>query len=94
MTRVRVIQKQKPSRENKSFRDNLSFTVEYAHIRVFLTRLPCRVITRVSVRSPFYCLVSLVGKVPVCCVGGRGSIPGRTNTQGLKIIEEKVLPLL
>ena len=23
-----------------------------------------------------------------------GSIPGRTNTQGLKIIEEKVLPLL
>ena len=39
-------------------------------------------------------LVSLVGKAPVCCVGGSGSIPGRTNTQGLKIIEEKVLPLL
>ena len=39
-------------------------------------------------------LVSLIGKVPVCCVGGRGSIPGWTLTQGLKIIEEKVLPLL
>ena len=25
---------------------------------------------------------------------GSGSIPGWTNTQGLKIIEEKVLPLL
>ena len=25
--------------------------------------------------------------------GDRGSIPGRTNTQGLKITEEKVLPL-
>ena len=35
-----------------------------------------------------------VGKVPVCCAGGSGSIPGRTNTEGLKIIEEKVLPLL
>ena len=39
-------------------------------------------------------LVSLVGKVPVYRVGGSGSIPGRTNTQGLKIIEEKVLPLI
>ena len=39
-------------------------------------------------------LVSLVGKAPVCCAGGSGSIPGRTTTQGLKIIEEKVLPLL
>ena len=39
-------------------------------------------------------MVSLVGKVSVCCVGGSDSIPGRTNTQGLKIIEEKVLPLL
>ena len=28
------------------------------------------------------------------CVGGSGSIPGQTNTQGLKIIEEKVLSLL
>ena len=39
-------------------------------------------------------LVSLVGKVPVYRVGALGSIPGRTNTQGLKVIEEKVLPLL
>ena len=38
-------------------------------------------------------LVSLVGKVPVHRVGGSGSIPDRINTQGLKIIEEKVLPL-
>ena len=37
---------------------------------------------------------SLVGKVPVYRVGGSGSIPGRTNTQGLEIIEEMVLPLL
>ena len=37
-------------------------------------------------------LVSLIGKVPVYRAGGRGSILGRT--QGLKIIEEKVLPLL
>ena len=45
----------------------------------------------------YHRLVSLVGKVPVYCAGGLGSIPGfpgRTNTQGLKIIEEKVLPLL
>ena len=39
-------------------------------------------------------LVSLVGKVPVYHAGGSGSIPGRTNTLGLKIIEEKVLSLL
>ena len=39
-------------------------------------------------------LVSLVGKASVCCAGGSGSIPGGTNTQGLKIIEENVLPLL
>ena len=39
-------------------------------------------------------LVSPVGKVPVYRAGGLGSIPGRTNTQGLKIIKEKVLPLL
>ena len=39
-------------------------------------------------------LVSLAGKVPVYLAGGSGSIPGRINTQGLKIIEEKVLPLL
>ena len=39
-------------------------------------------------------LVSLVRKVPVYPAGGLGSIPGRTNTQGLKMIEEKVLPLL
>ena len=39
-------------------------------------------------------LVSPVGKAPVCCAGGSGSVPGRTFTQGLKIIEEKVLPLL
>ena len=35
-------------------------------------------------------LVSLVGKVPVYRAGGSGSNPGRTNTQGLKIIEVKV----
>ena len=39
-------------------------------------------------------LVSLVGKVPVYRAGGSGSVPGRTNTQSLKIIEEKVLRLL
>ena len=40
-------------------------------------------------------LVSLAGKVPHYRVGGSGSIPGMTDTQGLKIIyEEKVLPLL
>ena len=39
-------------------------------------------------------LVSLDGKVPVYLAGCSGSIPGRTNTQGLKMIEEKVLPLL
>ena len=38
--------------------------------------------------------ISLVGKVPVCCAGGSGSIPGWTTTQDLKIIKEKVLPLL
>ena len=30
-------------------------------------------------------LVSLVGKVPLYRAGGSGSIPGRTNTKGLKI---------
>ena len=39
-------------------------------------------------------LVSPVGKAPVCSAGGSSSIPGRTFSQGLKIIEEKVLPLL
>ena len=39
-------------------------------------------------------LVSLIGKVQVYRVIGSGSIPGRINIQGLKIIEEKVLPLL
>ena len=39
-------------------------------------------------------LVGLVGKAPVYRAGGSGSIPSWTNTQGLKIIEEKVLPLL
>ena len=33
-------------------------------------------------------LVSLVGKVPVYRAGGSGSIPGRTNTRGLKIFEK------
>ena len=37
--------------------------------------------------------VGSVGGAPDYCAGDRGSIPGRTNTQGLKIIEEKVLPL-
>ena len=39
-------------------------------------------------------LVSLVDKVPVYRVWGSGSIPDQTNTHGLKIIEEKMLPLL
>ena len=39
-------------------------------------------------------LVSLVGKLLVYRAGGLGSIPGRTNIQGDKIIEEKVLRLL
>ena len=34
-------------------------------------------------------LVSPVGNAPVCCAGGSGSIPGLTNTQGLRIIEER-----
>ena len=34
-----------------------------------------------------------VGKAPVWRAGGSGSIPGRTTTQGLKTMEEKVLPL-
>ena len=38
--------------------------------------------------------VNPVGKVPVCSAGGSGSSPCRTFTQGLKIIEGKVLPLL
>ena len=38
--------------------------------------------------------VNLVGKMPVYRARGLGSISGRTNTQGLEIIEEKVLPLL
>ena len=37
-------------------------------------------------------LVSLVDKVPFYCAGGSGSIPGQTNTQLLKLIEEMVLP--
>ena len=39
-------------------------------------------------------LVSLVGKVSVYRARGSGSIPGRTNTRGFKIIEEEVLPFL
>ena len=45
-------------------------------------------------RNEYRRLVSLAGKVPVYRAGGSSSIPGRTTTQGLKIIEEKVLPLL
>ena len=37
---------------------------------------------------------TVVGKMPVYRAGGTGLIPGWTNTQGLKRIEEKVLPLL
>ena len=39
-------------------------------------------------------LVSLVGKVPIYRARGLGSIPSRTNTHGLKTIEEKVLLFL
>ena len=35
-------------------------------------------------------MVSLVGREPVYSVGGLGSIPSRTNTQGLKITEKRV----
>ena len=38
-------------------------------------------------------LVSLLGNLQVYRAGGSGSIPGRSDTQVLKIIEEKVLPL-
>ena len=45
-------------------------------------------------RIPEYrCLVSLAGKMPVNHAGDSGSIHGQTNTQGLKLIEQKVLPL-
>jgi hypothetical protein len=44
---------------------------------------------RGNVMSP----VGSVGCASVCSAGGRGSIPSRTNTRGLKISEEKVLPL-
>ena len=37
--------------------------------------------------------VGSVGGAPDYCAGDRGSIPRRTNTQGLKITEEKVLHL-
>ena len=37
-------------------------------------------------------LVGSVGRAPDYCAGYQGSIPGQTNTQGLKITEEKVLP--
>ena len=37
--------------------------------------------------------VGSVGGALDYCAGDRGSIPGRTNTRGLKITEEKVLPL-
>ena len=55
-----------------------------------------------SIASPFTSKVASVnsGKYFVyslCVVyraRGLGSIPGPTNTQGLKIIEEKMLPLL
>ena len=39
-------------------------------------------------------LVNLVDKMPFYSAGGLGSISGRIDTQGIKIIEEKVLPLL
>ena len=47
-----------------------------------------------EVDDKLFRLVSLVGKVPVYRAEGSSSIPIRTNTQGHKIIEEKVLPLL
>ena len=40
------------------------------------------------------CLVSLVCEATFYRAGGFGLIPRRTNTQGFKIIEKKVLPLL
>ena len=44
--------------------------------------------------SKYRHLAILIGMAPVYRAGGLGSIPGPINTQGLKIIEEKVLPLL
>ena len=45
-----------------------------------------RIVTRSNydIRQP----VGSVGGAPDYCAGDRGSIPGRTNTQGLKITEE------
>ena len=54
---------------------------EWVNIQKML--LSCKVFVR-------HCLVSLIGRVPVYCAGGLGLIPGQTNTQGLKIIEEQV----
>ena len=57
----------------------------------FVAKQSCKAISNTSTNRH---LVSLVGKAPAYRAGGLGSIPGRTNTQDLKIIEEKVLPLL
>ena len=47
-----------------------------------------------SYETDLCCLVRIIiGKVPVYHAIGSGSITSQTNTQGLKIIEEKVLPL-
>ena len=47
-----------------------------------------------SILSKIHCLVSLVDKMPVYRAEGLGLIPGRTNVQGVKMVEEKVLLLL
>ena len=57
---------------------------------------PClpSVYLKSDTRGPIYShLFSIVGKVPVYCVGGLGSNPSGTNSRGLEIIDEKVLPL-
>ena len=57
--------------------------------------IPVTVILDHNVSPPaHHSLVILVGKVAVYRAGGLGSIVGRTNSHGLKIIKEKVLPLL
>ena len=48
-----------------------------------------------TLKEPFHLQLfyrRLVGKGQIYCAGGLGSILGRTNTQGLKIIEK--VPLL
>ena len=57
-----------------------------------VTEIPVLVLSMLMLYILTARLVNLLGKVPIYCARGLGSIPGWTNTQDLKIIEEKVLP--